>query len=91
MIAEYDFTKITPLYLADCLLVRRKVACFDNLILVNSFNEWHEDTQIEPAVGDTASYPVQLTAGLQYEGYGELYLNILRQSTVNEDDNIFDN
>lgn len=63
----------------------------DNLILVNSFNEWHEDTQIEPAVGDPASFPVELTAGLQYTGYGELYLNILRQSTINEIDNIFDN
>jgi glycoprotein endo-alpha-1,2-mannosidase len=78
---RYQLQKALP-------LVDKRV---DNLILVNSFNEWHEDTQIEPAVGDTASFPVQLTAGLQYEGYGELYLNILRESTFIEDDNIFNN
>mmetsp|Transcript_16310 Transcript_16310/g.37406 ORF Transcript_16310/g.37406 Transcript_16310/m.37406 type:complete len:1039 (-) Transcript_16310:489-3605(-) len=57
----------------------------DNLILVNSFNEWHEDTQIEP-VGDgdspeTATIPEEMTGGLEYVGYGELYLDILRTAT----------
>ncbi len=52
-----------------------------NLLLVNSFNEWHEDTQIEPVVGEPTNLPLNLTNGLQYEGYGELYLNILRAET----------
>ena len=52
-----------------------------NLLIVNSFNEWHEDTQIEPVVGTTTSSPSNFTYGLEYEGYGELYLNILRQET----------
>jgi glycoprotein endo-alpha-1,2-mannosidase len=54
----------------------------NNLIMVNSFNEWHEDTQIEPAQGARTTLPEVLTKGVSYEGYGELYLNILRESTL---------
>lgn len=53
----------------------------ENLLLVNSFNEWHEDTQIEPCIGDTTDEPNELTAGLKYEAYGELYLDILKRMT----------
>jgi len=58
----------------------------DNMVLVNSFNEWHEDTQIEPAVNvgpfdATTTQPDLLTGGLEYEGYGELYLDILGAAT----------
>jgi glycoprotein endo-alpha-1,2-mannosidase len=53
-----------------------------DLLLVNSFNEWHEDSQIEPVVGQTTSLPDELTNGVEYEGYGELYLNILREVTT---------
>eukprot|EP00934_Nitzschia_sp_Nitz4_P003894 Nitzschia sp. Nitz4//scaffold237_size30108//23491//29702//NITZ4_007996-RA/size30108-augustus-gene-0.41-mRNA-1//-1//CDS//3329543518//3884//frame0 len=53
----------------------------DNLLLVNSFNEWHEDTQIEPVSGNISSQPVLYTNGVEYDGYGELYLNILRVAT----------
>jgi len=59
----------------------------DNLILVNSFNEWHEDTQIEPTMTTTVSttttttQPETLTGGLEYSGYGELYLDILKSQT----------
>eukprot|EP00339_Tiarina_fusa_P001503 CAMPEP_0117034558 /NCGR_PEP_ID=MMETSP0472-20121206/24596_1 /TAXON_ID=693140 ORGANISM="Tiarina fusus, Strain LIS" /NCGR_SAMPLE_ID=MMETSP0472 /ASSEMBLY_ACC=CAM_ASM_000603 /LENGTH=518 /DNA_ID=CAMNT_0004743763 /DNA_START=38 /DNA_END=1595 /DNA_ORIENTATION=+ len=52
-----------------------------NILMITSFNEWHEDTQIEPTVGRTTSLPEELTYGLEYEGYGELYLNILREET----------
>ena len=52
-----------------------------NLLLVNSFNEWHEDTQIEPAVGIKTSNPFNYTLGVEYEGYGALYLDILRNET----------
>lgn len=54
----------------------------DNLIVVNSFNEWHEDTQIEPAIGERTNLPFELTQGVYYEGYGDLYLEILRKSTL---------
>jgi glycoprotein endo-alpha-1,2-mannosidase len=62
----------------------------DDLILVNSFNEWHEDTQIEPTIitpptttDDTPS-GTGYTFGYQYEGYGNLYLDILREKTLPE-------
>lgn len=54
----------------------------DNLLMINSFNEWHEDTQIEPAVGETTNLPEDITHGIQYHGYGELYLDILREETL---------
>jgi glycoprotein endo-alpha-1,2-mannosidase len=57
----------------------------DNMILINSFNEWHEDTQIEPtAIGGFAKTPEALTGGLEYVGYGERYLDILRTQTKND-------
>jgi len=56
----------------------------DSMILVNSFNEWHEDTQIEPVVGDTASRRFNFTKGLEYEGYGELYLDVLGATTSSD-------
>eukprot|EP00934_Nitzschia_sp_Nitz4_P002323 Nitzschia sp. Nitz4//scaffold52_size167869//36846//41910//NITZ4_002266-RA/size167869-processed-gene-0.121-mRNA-1//-1//CDS//3329554005//2323//frame0 len=54
----------------------------DNLLVVNSFNEWHEDTQIEPVVGERTNEPFNYTEGLYYEGYGELYLDLLRYYTA---------
>lgn len=61
-----------------------------NMIMVNSMNEWHEDTQIEPcfAVGksnDSTNLPRNLTYGLEYEGYGSLYLKILKEETQSWD------
>jgi len=56
----------------------------DNMILVNSFNEWHEDTQIEPVIGAPSSQPFNFTKGLQYIGYGELYLDILGAATSSD-------
>jgi len=60
-----------------------------NLLMVNSFNEWHEDTQIEPCVAvdgskgkdSSTNLPNNLTNGLQYEGYRNLYLEILKDET----------
>lgn len=60
----------------------------NNLILVNSFNEWHEDTQIEAlAPYDTGVTTNDVTPGNDYtqgkayEPYGTRYLDILRQTT----------
>jgi hypothetical protein len=55
----------------------------NKLMMINSFNEWHEDSQIEPTVGGNKTIsPFNLTQGVEYQAYGELYLNILREETV---------
>jgi len=56
----------------------------DSLLFVTSFNEWHEDTQIEPVDiadltnVDSSDSTVEYTMELLYEGYGTKYLDILR-------------
>jgi glycoprotein endo-alpha-1,2-mannosidase len=57
-----------------------------NLLLVNSFNEWHEDSQIEPVAGEATREPVLYTQGIEYVGYGELYLDILGSTTKDTSD-----
>jgi glycoprotein endo-alpha-1,2-mannosidase len=57
------------------------------LLLVTSFNEWHEWTQIEPtatgpATTEDASGAHRYTAGLTHQGYGFRYLEVLRDATV---------
>jgi hypothetical protein len=55
-----------------------------DLVMVTSWNEWHEDTQIEPVAEaaptsrDDSVDGDEYTRGLSYEGYGTLYLDILR-------------
>jgi glycoprotein endo-alpha-1,2-mannosidase len=57
-----------------------------NLFMVTSWNEWHEDTQIEPVAvapatsRDDSNSGEDYTAGLEYEGYGMKYLDILKEA-----------
>jgi autotransporter-associated beta strand protein len=62
----------------------------NNIVLVNSFNEWHEDTSVEPiataaatstANGVNNGYGTPSTGGYSYTGYGNLYLNELAAAT----------
>jgi glycoprotein endo-alpha-1,2-mannosidase len=60
----------------------------EKILMVTSFNEWHEDTQIEPTMGtvgrtnaDDSVTGDYYTEGDYYTDYGHLYLDILREET----------
>jgi glycoprotein endo-alpha-1,2-mannosidase len=60
------------------------------MIHITTFNEWHEDTQIEPTVvtgpttADSSPSGSQYTQGLVYQGYGTTYLDILRDGIASQ-------
>src|SRR5262249_53465656 len=71
------------------VVVPRADSRADNVLMVNSFNEWHEDTQIErsvtaPPTNVDDSGIGRYTEGYYYEGYGDRYLDILHAATVPE-------
>jgi glycoprotein endo-alpha-1,2-mannosidase len=56
------------------------------LLMVTSFNEWYEDSQIEATAGDTGTTAIDnsdskshFTGGDRYTDYGSLYLDILHE------------
>jgi glycoprotein endo-alpha-1,2-mannosidase len=58
------------------------------LMMVTSFNEWYEDSQIEPTAGDQPAASKDnsksgdfYTGGDRYVDYGPLYLDILAEET----------
>jgi hypothetical protein len=58
------------------------------IMMVTSFNEWYEDTQIEATAGaqpptttDDSDAGAAHTGGQRYTDYGYLYLDILREAT----------
>lgn len=62
----------------------------DNIIMVTSFNEWYEDSQIEATAGtsppsrtDSSESGTYYTGGQDYIDYGCLYLDILREEVFN--------
>jgi glycoprotein endo-alpha-1,2-mannosidase len=61
-------------------------AAVDNMLMVSTFNEWHEDTQVEATIAAEAttvdsSAQARYAQGGSYRGYGNLYLDLLRAAT----------
>jgi glycoprotein endo-alpha-1,2-mannosidase len=58
-----------------------------NMLMVSTFNEWHEDTQIEatvtanPTSVDSSGHGTY-AQGYSYAGYGSLYLDLLHSATL---------
>lgn len=58
----------------------------DKIMMVPSFNEWYEDSQIEattgpPSSADVSESGIHYTGGQIYRDYGYLYLDILKEET----------
>ena len=54
-----------------------------NILMITSWNEYHEDTQIEPLKkASKTKEPELYTRGLEYEGYGTKYLKIVKDETT---------
>jgi hypothetical protein len=59
------------------------------MILITSWNEWNEDTAVEPvapapATSDDASGSQLYTQGYAYEGFGTTYLDIVGERLGND-------
>ena len=75
-------------YMLRDVVVPRVDPLAKKILMVTSFNEWHEDTQIEPTMGTSGTTNVDdsvtgdyYTEGDYYTDYGHLYLEILHNET----------
>jgi len=86
-LAGYDKGSLLKLHLEN--LIQRSGARAGNgnltgMCVINSWNEWHEETTIEPCVGTANGVgPLNLTQGVEYEPYGTKYVNLIGDFMVN--------
>jgi hypothetical protein len=86
-LSGYDKGSLFKLHLEN--LIQRSGARHPNgnltgMCVINSWNEWHEETTIEPCVGPAIGVgPQELTQGVQYEPYGTKYVNLVGDFMVN--------
>jgi hypothetical protein len=54
-----------------------------SIMMITSFNEYHEDTQIEPvsSVSESTIWPTNVTHGIEYVAYETLYLDLVKKIT----------
>ncbi|HZN58961.1 MAG TPA: hypothetical protein VFD71_12855, partial [Planctomycetota bacterium] len=81
-----------PTSLFEATFVRtalREVDAEVPLVSITSFNEWHEDTQIEPTRGgsgstarDKSAGGTAYTQGLEHDDYGLEFLELIRDATI---------
>lgn len=75
-------------FLRDIVLPHARTSKL-KMMHITSFNEWREDSEIEPTVitgpttQDTSPSGTQYTQGLIYQGYGTTYLDIIREELAN--------
>lgn len=83
-LAGYDQGSLFKCHLKE--MKERSLKFSNEMFLVNSWNEWHEDTQIEPVKGAPATRsPIELTNGVYYEPYDTKYVNILGEFLKGDD------
>ncbi len=86
-VEDSDEGDIFRAMIADVALPNLDPKC-GRIMMVTSFNEWYEDTQIEATAGtqpttgkDDSDSGTAFSGGQQYVDYGALYLDILREMT----------
>lgn len=85
-LSGYDKGSLLKLHLEDLQRSAAKLSgtsTLTGMCIINSWNEWHEETTIEPCVGNGNGVgPMEYTQGIEYEPYGTKYVNLVGEFMV---------